>query len=62
MILHGFPTSSHDFAGVIPTLARERRVVCFDFLGFGYSAKPERFSYSLMEQCDATSRVARART
>lgn len=61
VILHGFPTSSHDFAGVIPTLARERRVLCFDFLGFGYSAKPERFSYSLMEQCDAALAVLRAK-
>jgi pimeloyl-ACP methyl ester carboxylesterase len=60
VILHGFPTSSHDFAAVIPALAASRRVVSFDFLGFGYSAKPANFSYSLMEQCDVTLAVLRA--
>jgi pimeloyl-ACP methyl ester carboxylesterase len=60
VILHGFPTSSHDFAAVIPALAEGRRVVAFDFLGFGYSAKPAGFSYSLVEQCDVTLAVLRA--
>jgi pimeloyl-ACP methyl ester carboxylesterase len=60
VILHGFPTSSHDFAAVIPELARDRRVVTFDLLGFGYSAKPARFSYSLVEQCDVALAVLRA--
>ena len=60
VILHGFPTSSHDFAAVIPALAEGRRVVTFDFLGFGYSSKPAGFSYSLVEQCDVALAVLRS--
>ena len=39
LVLHGFPTSSHDFADALPDLASGRRVVLFDFLGFGMSEK-----------------------
>lgn len=42
LILHGFPTCSYDFAGVIDRLARDRRVVVFDQIGFGLSDKPDR--------------------
>lgn len=42
LVLHGFPTNSYDFASVLPALARRRRVVIPDFVGFGLSAKPDR--------------------
>lgn len=51
-VLHGFPTSSHDFAPVLPVLAREHRVLLFDFLGFGDSDKPPGHPYSVLEQAD----------
>ena len=60
LVLHGFPTSSWDFAGAVDALATERRVVTFDFLGFGYSDKPTHLAYSLMEQADVAIAVARA--
>jgi len=60
LVLHGFPTSSWDFAAAIDALATERRIVTFDFLGFGYSDKPTAFAYSLMEQADVAIAVARA--
>ncbi|MEM7349439.1 MAG: alpha/beta hydrolase [Acidobacteriota bacterium] len=53
LILHGFPTSSQDFHRVLPALARGYRVVLHDHFGFGLSAKPELYSYSLLEQADA---------
>jgi pimeloyl-ACP methyl ester carboxylesterase len=59
LLLHGFPTSSHDFADVVPALARERPVIAFDFLGFGLSDKPRGFAYSLFEQTDVACAVAR---
>ena len=31
---HGFPTSSWDWHAVLPALARQRRVLLFDFPGF----------------------------
>jgi pimeloyl-ACP methyl ester carboxylesterase len=59
LVLHGFPTSSFDFADVIDPLASERRVIAFDFLGYGYSEKPPDHAYSLMEQADVAIAVAR---
>lgn len=52
VIVHGFPGSSFDFAGVVAALAEHRRVVSFDLLGYGLSAKPPAASYSLFEQAD----------
>jgi pimeloyl-ACP methyl ester carboxylesterase len=60
VLLHGFPTSSWDFAGIIDTLGATRSVVAFDFLGFGLSDKPEGFGYSLLEQADIATLVLRA--
>ena len=58
VVLHGFPTSSYDWHAALPFLG-ERRVVLFDFVGFGLSEKPVAFSYSLHEQADLTLGVLR---
>ena len=50
VIVHGYPGSSHDFAGVVERL--ERPTIAFDLLGYGFSAKPADASYSLFEQAD----------
>ena len=60
LVLHGFPTSSWDFAAAIERLAESRRVVTFDFLGYGLSDKPRDFGASLFEQADVAQLVARA--
>jgi pimeloyl-ACP methyl ester carboxylesterase len=60
LVLHGFPTSSWDFAGVLPRLSARRRVILFDFLGYGLSDKPRDHAYSLFEQADVATAVARA--
>lgn len=59
LVLHGFPTSSWDFADAIDSLAQRRRIVAFDFLGFGWSDKPAELGYSLFEQADVAIAVAR---
>jgi pimeloyl-ACP methyl ester carboxylesterase len=51
-ILHGYPTSSLDYHKVLPILEKQYRVVVHDHLGFGFSEKPQNYSYSLMEQAD----------
>lgn len=51
--LHGFPTSSLDWAGMFARLRGERRLLALDFLGFGDSDKPKPHRYSLLEQADA---------
>src|SRR4051794_34079491 len=52
LVLHGFPGSSYDWQQTLVELSQTRRVVLFDFPGFGFSDKPERYSYSLFEQTD----------
>ena len=42
LILHGFPTSSFDYAAVLDGLRAGRRVLLLDMLGYGLSAKPDR--------------------
>ncbi len=51
-LLHGFPSSSHDWAKVAPALADGHAVLAPDFLGFGASEKPREHEYSLSEQAD----------
>jgi len=50
---HGFPTSSWDWHALLPHLQKTRRVLIFDFPGYGLSEKlPER-DYALARQLDA---------
>ncbi|MGO9490366.1 MAG: alpha/beta fold hydrolase [Solirubrobacteraceae bacterium] len=56
-MLHGFPSSSHDWAKVAPSLARSRSLLLPDFLGFGASEKPTEHRYSLHEQADLVEAV-----
>jgi pimeloyl-ACP methyl ester carboxylesterase len=51
-LLHGFPSSSYDWAAVVDGLAAEHALLLFDFLGFGASAKPTSHDYSIDEQAD----------
>ncbi|MGV9680223.1 alpha/beta fold hydrolase [Nocardia sp. NPDC003482] len=52
-VLHGYPTSSHDWALVLPALVESGcRVTFLDFLGFGASAKPRGHDYRMTEQAD----------
>jgi pimeloyl-ACP methyl ester carboxylesterase len=51
LVLHGFPTSSFDFAAVLDGLRQGRRVLLLDMLGYGLSAKPDRH-YSMALQAD----------
>jgi pimeloyl-ACP methyl ester carboxylesterase len=58
LALHGFPTSSHDFAAAFAR-APKRRFVTLDFLGYGLSDKPAGYGYSLFEQADLVLAVAK---
>ena len=59
LLLHGFPSSSLDFHRVLGTLSERYRILVHDHLGFGLSAKPGGYSYSLMEQADVALEVWR---
>jgi haloalkane dehalogenase len=49
VLLHGFPDDSDLYDALVPRL-RGRRVVTFDFLGWGRSSKPQRFHYTFANQ------------
>ena len=51
VVLHGFPTSSFDFFHVLDVLAEHRRVLLFDMIGYGLSAKPDG-AYTIDLQAD----------
>ncbi|HZP15362.1 MAG TPA: alpha/beta hydrolase [Nocardioides sp.] len=52
-LVHGFPTSSHDWSGIVPSLVDAgMRVTTMDMLGFGASDKPRGHAYSILEQAD----------
>jgi len=55
--LHGFPSSSHDWALVLPAVAHTHRVLTVDLLGFGDSDKPRPHAYSMLEQADLVEEV-----
>lgn len=59
VVLHGFPTSSLDFHHCFDRLAASHRVILHDHLGFGFSAKPADYSYSLLEQAETALEVWR---
>jgi pimeloyl-ACP methyl ester carboxylesterase len=59
-LLHGFPASSFDWAGVMPNLTGTGyRVTTLDFLGYGSSDKPYPYRYSLIEQAGLVQAVWR---
>lgn len=45
VLLHGFPSSSHQFRDLIPLLAGRFRLIAPDLPGFGQSAMPERTEF-----------------
>lgn len=56
LVIHGFPTSSFDFVDVVDHLARDRRVVLVDHVGYGLSAKPDR-RYTVSAYADTVAGV-----
>jgi pimeloyl-ACP methyl ester carboxylesterase len=51
LILHGFPSSSFDYAAVLDGLRAGRRVLLLDGLGYGLSDKPDQ-RYTMALQAD----------
>ena len=46
LLLHGFPSSSHQYRNLIPLLSQKYRVVAPDLPGFGFTEVPESRKYS----------------
>ena len=50
VLMHGFPDSMHLYDRLMPHLVGRRRVVRFDFLGWGESDKPSGYPYTATNQ------------
>jgi pimeloyl-ACP methyl ester carboxylesterase len=59
VLLHGFPTSSFMFRGLVPALAGRYRVIAPDHLGFGLSDAPsaEEFDYTFDALTELTAQL-----
>lgn len=59
VLLHGFPTSSHMYRGLIPRLSDKYHVVAPDFPGYGYSdmPAPSRYAYTFDHLTDTTEHL-----
>ena len=58
LLLHGFPSSSHMFRDLIPTVADDYRVIAPDLPGFGFTQSPDRadFDYTFENLADVMER------
>ncbi len=52
LLLHGFPTSSHDYHKLWDALSEQFALLTFDMIGYGSSAKPTNFDYTTFHQAD----------
>jgi len=52
VLIHGFPTASWDWAHQWAALCARYRVAALDMIGFGFSAKPRDYAYSIQDQAD----------
>jgi pimeloyl-ACP methyl ester carboxylesterase len=52
LAIHGFPTASWDWHAIWPALVDRFRVLTLDMMGFGFTAKPRDFAYSIVAQAD----------
>jgi len=50
VLMHGFPDNLHLYDRLLPWLVDSRRVVTFDFLGWGESEKPAGYPYTAANQ------------
>ncbi len=50
LAIHGFPSASWDWAPMWPELIARFTVIAVDMIGFGWSAKPRGYDYSIMDQ------------
>ena len=52
LVLHGFPSSSHDFRKIWKPLSKKFSLLAFDLIGYGFSDKPADFDYTTFAQVD----------
>ncbi|XP_027113396.1 uncharacterized protein [Coffea arabica] len=54
VLIHGFPSQAYSYRKVLPILSKKYHAIAFDWLGFGFSDKPQPrygFDYTLDGTC-----------
>ncbi|MDL4815237.1 alpha/beta fold hydrolase [Actinomadura opuntiae] len=59
LLLHGFPSASHQFRRLIDVLGSRYRLVAPDYPGFGHTEAPDGFPYSFDRLADVTENFVR---
>lgn len=54
LLLHGFPSASHQFRRLIDVLGSRYRLIAPDYPGFGHTEAPDGFTYSFDRLADIT--------
>ncbi|MFD9817844.1 alpha/beta fold hydrolase [Streptomyces violascens] len=54
LLLHGFPSASHQFRRLIDALGAQYRLIAPDYPGFGHTEAPTGFTYSFERLADIT--------
>src|SRR6188472_1862213 len=57
LLVHGTPSWSFEYRELIRALRGERRTIAPDHLGFGLSARPPEFSYTLADHSENLRRL-----
>ncbi|KAG8388837.1 hypothetical protein BUALT_Bualt02G0166500 [Buddleja alternifolia] len=60
VLLHGFPSQAYSYRKVLPILSKNNHAIAFDWLGFGFSDKPQPkygFDYTLKEYVESLESV-----
>ncbi|MFI6515248.1 alpha/beta fold hydrolase [Spirillospora sp. NPDC050679] len=60
LLLHGFPSASHQFRRLIDALGGRYRLIAPDHAGFGHTEAPEGFAYSFDRLADVTEGFVQA--
>ncbi|XP_051134408.1 uncharacterized protein LOC127253723 isoform X2 [Andrographis paniculata] len=56
VLIHGFPSQAYSYRNVLPILSKDNRAIAFDWLGFGFSDKPQPkygFDYTLKDYVES---------
>ncbi|MGW2717797.1 alpha/beta fold hydrolase [Streptomyces sp. NPDC001492] len=59
LLLHGFPSGSHQYRGLIDALGSHYRLIAPDYPGFGHTRAPDDFTYSFDRLADITEGFVR---
>ncbi|XP_022875198.1 epoxide hydrolase 3 isoform X2 [Olea europaea var. sylvestris] len=60
ILIHGFPSQAYSYRKVLPILSKNYHAIAFDWLGFGFSDKPQPkygFDYTLNEYVSSLESV-----